>query len=1015
MKRMKNKLTGGAILVALLSFLSAAPASHAATSPIRASIRSVAQTQAVAAKKGGEACLSLLLNKDLSVQVQGMRAKGFEGVVGNISRVVGGRNYSAADLDNAEVPFYTVNGLGLSMLLHDGGEWAGTGGDTSKDDGRASYGTEWAGEFYDLDRNGHYPKAVLRYIGSHCYIFVPPMFFPTLPRGISSTEDTTPAPDPAWGLYWPDTAGWGSDKLYFANATGAKMLDPRFVLGTDKNLARASLKTFADEFDSVIYPKMREYFGTEPDIDQDSKIFILLDDIRDGIGSWRGYFWSVNQFPRTVYPYSNEKELLHIDLFPTFLTEPKQAYRTTAHEFTHMIHFNEGTQIVDGVLQEEERWVEEGFTQYAQYVYDKSQTTNVDEFIKEPDTILVEPRTSVWLGPSPFKNYGASFLFMYYLAEKYGGSNVSTFMRNLVRDKSVGVESINKALLGFNTTMENVFADFAIANFLDKTRKIDMSALNDGKWGYNADNDYDTTNNIGVTQSLPVKFSERVILGPSGAVRSSNVMPWASDYIEISGNAGNLNLGFDGDDTSIFKTAVIKRGEDIDPSVEFVYLNEKQAGNLIVQNYGAGNAYENLVLLPMITTKGNYEKTNYVYSTTFSDLKVAVFPNPIYENNLHIIVRTNDKFASTPRLQMTYNSRQGYLTMTAINDRTYITNYSLAESGEGVVEAYGTNTNGSILTNNLKFSAVYYPPKSQGSLSASYGRIDIPAGSLRKGGYVVMANSTEQHSYAGLRRITPMLDVALPGDTTDTPISVAMPLSGPWAADLPVGLFAASDNGPQWLGRAEKAGSEIVGLMQRSATVFAATDQTAPVISGESETAKNGTVAIKVTETGSGIDAESVVVKIKNERISARWEAASGKIIADLAGRLDGRYDLDVEVADGLGNKAMANIKADMTGVFGLSQAIVYPNPARAFANLRMTFTGGGAVGAQIEARIYDAAGEDVWETFMTHVGGGIYQARWDLRNRSGKAVSNGAYIVEFEATANGESWTERRKMAVLR
>ncbi|HQG27258.1 MAG TPA: hypothetical protein PLY73_01780, partial [Candidatus Ozemobacteraceae bacterium] len=103
---MKSKLTGGAVLIALLGFLSAAVTAHAATSPVAPSIRSVAQTQAVAAKKGGEACLSMLLNRDLSVQIQGMRANGFEGVKGNISRIVGGRNFTAADLDYAEVPFY---------------------------------------------------------------------------------------------------------------------------------------------------------------------------------------------------------------------------------------------------------------------------------------------------------------------------------------------------------------------------------------------------------------------------------------------------------------------------------------------------------------------------------------------------------------------------------------------------------------------------------------------------------------------------------------------------------------------------------------------------------------------------------------------------------------------------------------------------------------------------------------------------------------------------------------------
>ncbi|HOY68575.1 MAG TPA: hypothetical protein PLP29_16975 [Candidatus Ozemobacteraceae bacterium] len=1017
MKQTKRRLLGGTALIALLGLFLAAATGTAAASPINASIRSAAMAQAMAAKKtGGEACLSTLLNRNLpAVQVKGLRASGYEGVVGNISRIVGGRNYTAADLDLAEVPFYTVNGPGLSALLHDGGEWPGTGGDTAKDDGRASFGTEWAGEFYDLDKNGHYPKAVLRYIGSHCYIFVPPMFFPTLPRGISSTEDTTPAPDSAWGLYWPDTAGWGSDMLYFAPATGAKTLDPRFVFGNDKNSARSSLKAFADEFDSVIYPKMREYFGTEPDVDQDSKIFIILDDIRDGVGSFRGYFWAVNEFPRTQIPYSNEKELLHIDLFPTFLTEPKQAYRTTAHEFVHMIHFNEGTQVVNGTLQEEERWLEEGFTQYGQYVYDKSHTTNLDEFIKKPDTILVEPRTSVWLGSSPFANYGASYLFMFYLAEKYGGVNGPNFIRNLVRDKAAGVTSVNNALLGYGTTMENVFADFAIANFLDKTRKLDMSTLNDGKWGYNNDNDYDTTNNMGVNQTLPVKYSERVILSPAGTVRSSNVKPWAADYIGISGSSGNLNVGFDGDDSTLFKAAVIKRGEDIDPSVEYVYLNEKQAGNLIIQNYGVGNPYDNLVLVPMITAAGNYEPMNYVFSGTFSDLKVAVFPNPVYENNLHIIVRTSDKFASTPRLQMTYNAQQGYLTMTAISDNTYITNYTLKESGEGTVEAYGTNSNGQILTNTLKFSAVYYPAKSQGLLTASYGRVNVPSGALRKAGYLVVANSTEQHSYAGLTRITPMLDVALPGDATNAPVTVSLPLSGPWAETLPIGLFAASDKGPQWLGRADLVGSEASGLISRSGTIFAAADRVAPVIAGEAVADANGQVSIGIGDAGSGVDPDSIVVRCGSERVMARWDAASGKLVANLGGRLDGRYDLDVEVADRLGNVAKASVSADLAGVFGMSQAIVYPSPAKTFTVLRMSFRGGAAVAAQLQARIYDASGDDVWETPLVHKGGGVYEARWELRNRRGKPVSNGAYYVEFEAEANGETWTERRKMAVVR
>ena len=290
-----------------LIFLLLCPLVSFAADPIAPSVRAAALAQARQAKNGGDACLSMLLNRNLPPYEVNMSSEGFQGVRGNIRAIVGGRNYTAADIDSAEVPFYTVNGVGLTPLLHDGGEWPGTGGNPDADDGRPSFSIDWAGEIYDIDRNGHYPKAVLRYIGSHCYIFVPVMFFPTLPRGISSTEEETPAAKSEWGLAWPDTLGWGGDVYYYAPATGAKTLEPRYVLGSDKNLARLKLKEMADEFDSRIYPKMREYFGNEPDVDQDAKIFIILDDIRDGVGSFRGYFWAANQYPARRSPLPTKR------------------------------------------------------------------------------------------------------------------------------------------------------------------------------------------------------------------------------------------------------------------------------------------------------------------------------------------------------------------------------------------------------------------------------------------------------------------------------------------------------------------------------------------------------------------------------------------------------------------------------------------------------------------------------------------------------------------------------------
>jgi hypothetical protein len=941
--------------------------------------------------------------------VEGLQTPGFNGVKGSIRAIIGGRNFTPADIDSAEVPFFTpASGVGGRPLLHDGGVWPGTGGNTDNDDGRATFGVDQAGEIYDLDGNSHYPKAVLRYIGTHCYIFVPVMYFPTLPKGISATEETTLAAKSEWGMYWPDTAGMGTGLYYYAAATGSKTLEPRFVLGSDKNLARLKLKELADEFDGNIYAKVREYFGSEPDIDGDPKIYILLDDIRDGYGSFRGYVWKANQLPNSVYSQSNEKEIVHLDLFPTFLLNPQQGYRTMAHEFTHLICFNEGDTVTGGDIDQEETWLEEGFTQYASYVYDKSHTSNVDEFIKKPDTPLTG-----WNDAVPFANYGASYLWIFYLMEQYGKTNPQTFMRGMVRDKTKGIESLGNALRPFNTTFADVFADWVVANILDKTKKMDGSLLNDGKWGYYIDNDFDTTNNMGVNEALPMKYSERVILGPLGAARSSQVHSWAADYIEMSGNTGNINIGFDGDDRTTFRAGIIKRGPQIDPSVEFVYLNERQAGNLIIQNYGAGNAYETLVLVPIAMDSG-YAEFSYVYSATFSDLKVGMFPNPVFENELHIVLRTNDTFAATPRLQMTFADEQGYLTMTPVNDSTYLTNYRIKTSGEGLVEAYGTTTNGTILSNKLKFSAVYYPPRSSGLLTASFGSLSVPENAFNKGGMFLLAAQNLRVSYPGLLCYSEPVDVSLPSAKSEKPLTLTLPIK---VADREkrLGLFDVSVQPPAFLARVDVGETMVTANITSGGSVVVAEDLNAPEIASEPEDHGEDGLVIRVKDSGAGVDPASLLVTANGLKIPARFDEKTGSVRIDTTRMKTGQYDLGIAVADRLGNQAQAAIRTQVAGALSLKDSVVYPSPARAFVKFRCTFQGAAAAAMFVEAVVHDASGEEVFSTPLRHLGSGVYEAKWDLRNENGRNAANGAYFVKLDIQGGGQEIKKRLKFAILR
>jgi hypothetical protein len=1008
---MAKKRVTGVLLITLAVWLGVMTGTSFAQPSFKASFRSLAEG---AKKSGGkEACLTTLLNQNLAPMIiDGLKEKSLGGMKGSIRAIVGGRNFTPADIDSTGIPFLCpASGLGGSTIYHDGGAWPNSGGNPDKDDGVSNFGSDQAEEIYDYDGNGHYPKAVLRYIGAHCYIFVPVMNFPTLPKFISSTEQETPAAKSAWGMYWPDTAGWSQGRYYYAPATGAKTLEPRYVLGSDKNLARMKLKELADEFDGNIYPRMREYFGSEPDVDGDPKVFILLDDIRDGQGSFRGYVWKANQFKNSVYPRSNEKELIHLDLFPTFLLSAQQGYRTIAHEFTHLIAFNEGDIVTGTDINQKDLWIEEGFTQYASYVYDKSHTPNVDEFIKKPDTPL-----TIWDHNEPYANYGVSYLLTFYLMEQYGKNNPQTFMRNMVKDKARGITVYDNALKGFNTTFKEVFSDFTVANFLNKTRKMDGSPLNDGKWGYFIDNDYDSTNDMGVNERLPVKFSERVILGPKGATRSGNVNPWAADYIEMSGNTGNVNIGFDGDDRTEFKCAVIKRGPQVDPTVEFIYLNEKQAGNLIIQNYGYGNTYENLILVPSIVSAGNQVQGTYVFSASFADLKLAMFPNPVFENELHIIVRTTDKFASTPRLQITYQGEQGYLVMTAINDSTYITNYKVKNSGEGELDAYGTTINGQILSNKLKFSAVYYPPRSQGSLSASFAALQVPPGAVKNGGLFMLSVNSAEVSYPGLTNLSRLVDVSIPGNAAQSPLTLQIPtrVTG-IQANHRLGLFEAGDKGAKYLGEAILDGATFTASISKGGTVFVAEDGAAPVVKVEEENTEENRIVFKLEDLGAGIDPKSIAVRSKDRLLPVAFDPTTGRATVQTQSLGKGTHDLEIQVADKLGNTSQSRISAQFAGPLSRREMVVFPSPARTFAKFRVTYNGTGAAAMGIEATVREIHGEEVYSTVLRHIGDGIYEATWNLRNYDGKEVANGPYLLELDVWGNGQETKERRKFAVLR
>jgi hypothetical protein len=167
--------------------------------------------------------------------------------------------------------------------------------------------------------------------------------------------------------------------MYKLNATLKKVANHAYIFVEDgQTVSNADINHVANEFDNTIYPNDTNTFGSEPDVDGDPKIFILLLNIRDKNYHdptypfyIAGYFQS---YQETTEPYSNHKDMIYIDVNPG---NPGTSEYTIAHEFQHMIHWNQDA--------DEELWINEGLADYAEYVcYKYHEMGHVDAFKKAP-------------------------------------------------------------------------------------------------------------------------------------------------------------------------------------------------------------------------------------------------------------------------------------------------------------------------------------------------------------------------------------------------------------------------------------------------------------------------------------------------------------------------------------------------------------------------------------------------------------------------------------------------------
>lgn len=216
------------------------------------------------------------------------------------------------------------------------------------------------------------------------------------------------------------------------------------------------VSALGQEFDSNIYPKETQFWGTEPNpgIDNDSKITIVLENLISGNG---GYFDTSNEYPKNISSNSNEREIIFINI-----EAGSFAKIFLGHEFQHLISFNQ-----KDVLRkvEEDVWLNELRSEYSVSLLGYNDNFSNSSLERRINTFLENPSDSLTEWPNVSLDYAQVVLFGQYLLEQFGQSILSETLQS----SSAGIDSINNFFQSHNYPYKfsDVFENWTVANYLN--------------------------------------------------------------------------------------------------------------------------------------------------------------------------------------------------------------------------------------------------------------------------------------------------------------------------------------------------------------------------------------------------------------------------------------------------------------------------------------------------------------------------------------------------------------------
>ncbi|WNF22651.1 Ig-like domain-containing protein [Mesobacillus jeotgali] len=229
------------------------------------------------------------------------------------------------------------------------------------------------------------------------------------------------------------------------------------------------------EFDQKIHPAVTDNFAAESDVDSNGKINILTYDIQDGYqdsGAYIGGYFN----PGDLFdiPYSNKTEIFYIDTYPAmdadFQRDVTKSFTTLAHEFQHMVNFNQ-TVFIEGSEKQMDVWLDEALAMAAEQVYSGRVLSDRIDYYNYSSSIANGHSLLYWdYDGDVLANYALSYLFGQYVKIQ---SNIGDPVFNeILTDKNndyLAVENVIKKYIDPTMSFGKFMTNFRTALLLKKS------------------------------------------------------------------------------------------------------------------------------------------------------------------------------------------------------------------------------------------------------------------------------------------------------------------------------------------------------------------------------------------------------------------------------------------------------------------------------------------------------------------------------------------------------------------